>query len=235
MPGADGAPGTLVAMPWLELADLPFADALEPHRGGLTLGGTHDCAHFDGITFDAPDAADSRFLECAFTRASFQGGMLRRSRFSDVWLRDVRLTGTDLAETSWTDSVIVASAAAGVEAFGAQLRRVTFQGCKLDSVNFRDAVLTEVTFDDCLLREVDFSGATLTDTAFPRSRLAGTTFARMTLDRVDLRDAELGITTDTVSLRGAIITTAQLGALARLLADSMGIIVADDREAHDVG
>jgi uncharacterized protein YjbI with pentapeptide repeats len=222
-------------MPWLELADLPFAAALRPHPGGLALRGDYDCAHFDQAVFDGADAASARFLECAFTRVTFQGGGLRGSRLTDVWLRDVRLTGTDLAETSWTDSVLVASAAAGVEAFGSQLRRVTFQGCKLDSVNFRDAVLTEVTFDDCLLREVDFSGATLTDTAFPRSRLAGTTFARMTLHRVDLRDAELGITTDTVSLRGASITTAQLGALARLLADSMGIIVAEDRDAHDAG
>jgi uncharacterized protein YjbI with pentapeptide repeats len=222
-------------MPWLELADLPFAAALQAHQGGLALGGNYDCAHFDRVTFDGADAAGSRFLECAFTQVSVQGGQLKRSRFSDVWLRDVRLTGTGLAETAWTDAVLVASAAAGVEAYGAQLRRVAFHGCKLDSVNFRDAVLTEVTFDDCLLREVDFTGATLTSTAFPRSRLVSTTFARMTLDRVDLRDAELGITTDTVSLRGAIITTAQLAAMAGLLAGTMGIVVADDRGPDDAG
>jgi len=222
------APGTLVTMPWQELADLPFAVALRPHAGGLVLRGDYDCAHFDQAVFDGADAASSRFLECAFTRVSFQGGGLRGSRLTDVWLRDVRLTGTSLAETSWTDASIVASAVAGVEAFGAQLRRVTFQGCKLDSVNFRDAVLSEVTFDDCLLREVDFTGATLTSTAFPRSRLAKTTFARMTLDRVDLRGAEeLGIITDTVSLRGATVTAAQLATMATLLADSMGIVVTD--------
>jgi len=126
---------------WLELADLPFAGALRPHQGGLALGEDYDCAHFDQVTFDGADAANSRFLECAFTQVSFQGGQLRRSRFTDVWLRDVRLTGTDLAETEWTDATLVASAAAGAEAFGARLRRVTFHGCKLDSVNFRDADL----------------------------------------------------------------------------------------------
>jgi uncharacterized protein YjbI with pentapeptide repeats len=139
----------------------------------------------------------------------------------------VRLTGTGLAETSWTDAAFVASAAAGVEAFGAEFRRVTFHGCKLDSVNFRDAALTEVTFDDCLLREVDFTGATLARTAFPRSRLVGATFAHTTLDQVDLRGTELGITTDTVSLRGARITTAQLVVMAPLLAETMGIAVSD--------
>jgi uncharacterized protein YjbI with pentapeptide repeats len=220
-------------MPWLELADLPFATALRPHQGGLEPGGEYDCAHFDQTVFDGAGAANSHFLECAFTRVSFQGGGLPRSRLTDVWLRDVRLTGTSLAETSWTDAALVASAVAGAEAFGAQLRRVTFHGCKLDSVNFRDAVLTEVTFDDCLLRDVDLTGATLTDVAFPRSRLAQVSFARMTLDRVDLRGAELGITTDSVSLRGATVTTAQLADLAFLLADSMGIIVADAPGAGD--
>ena len=78
---------------------------------------------------------------------------------------------------------------------------------------------------------MDFTGATLTAAAFPRSRLAKTTFARMTLDRVDLRGAEeLGIITDTVSLRGATVTAAQLATMATLLADSMGIIVTDSQE-----
>ena len=49
----------------------------------------------------------------------------------------------------------------------------------------------------------------------------------MTLNRVDLRGAELGVTTDTVSLRGAIVSSAQLAAMASMLADSMGIVVAD--------
>ena len=220
-------------MPWLELTDLPFAAALQPHQGGLELGGDYDCVHFDKAAFEGADAASSRFLECAFTGVSFQDGGLQRSRLTDVWLRDVRLTGTSLAETEWTDATLIASAVAGAEAFGAQLRRVTFHGCKLDSVNFRDAVFTEVTFEDCLLRDVDFTGASLTSTAFPRSRLAQVTFERMTLDRVDLRDAELGIKTDTVSLRGAIVTTAQLVDMAFLLADSVGIVVDGPPGARD--
>ena len=110
---------------------------------------------------------------------------------------------------------------------GAQLRRVTFAGCKLDSVNFRDAALTDVTFDNCLLREVDFGSATLTRTVFTNSRLDRTDFSRVTLDRVDLRGAELGITITPDSLRGALITSAQLIAAAPLLAETLGITVDD--------
>jgi uncharacterized protein YjbI with pentapeptide repeats len=215
-------------MHWNELADLPFAAALRPGPGDLTPGEAYDSAHFDQLDLTGPDASGSRFLDCALTRVSIQDGRLRRARFTDVWLRDVRLMSTTLAETSWVDAAVITSAAAGVEAFGAQLRRVSLRGCKLDSVNFRETALTDVTFDNCVLRDVDFTGATLTRTAFPGSRLATTSFARVTLDQVDLRGAELGITVDPECLRGAIVTRAQLGEIAPLLAESIGLIVADD-------
>jgi uncharacterized protein YjbI with pentapeptide repeats len=95
-------------------------------------------------------------------------------------------------------------------------------------VNFRGAELTEVVFDNCLLRDVDFSGATLTRTTFGGSRLAAATFTQTTLDQVDLRGtAELGLVTDATSLRGAIVTPAQLTAMAPVLAETLGIVVAD--------
>jgi uncharacterized protein YjbI with pentapeptide repeats len=219
-------------MNWNELADLPFAASLQPHGGQLARAEVYDSAHFDQLDLGRPEAAGSRFLDCAFTRVSVQDGQLRRAQFTDVWLRDVRLISTTLAESSWVDAVIVGSAAAGVEAFGAELHRVTFRGCKLDSVNFRDAVLVDVTFEDCVLRDVDFAGAALTRTAFPGSRLAATSFVRVTLDEVDLRGAELGITIDPSCLRGAIVTSAQLAEMAPLLAESLGLIVADGQPSR---
>ena len=159
---------------------------------------------------------------------TFQGGRLQRARFSDVFLREVRLVSTSLAETHWTDVTFDRSAAAGVEMFGAELRRVTFRGCKLDSVNFRGAELTEVRFDDCDLRDVDFAGATLTRSAFGGSRLVRADLTRTSLDETDLRDAELGLTIDRNSLSGAIVSTGQLVYLAPVLAETMGIIVRDD-------
>ena len=212
---------------WNELADLPFAAALRPGPGGLAPAEDYDSAHFDQLDLTGPDASGSRFLDCAFTRVSIQDGRLRRARFADVWLRDVRLISTTLAETSWVDAAVIGSVAAGVEAFGAQLRRVSLRGCKLASVNFREAALVDVTFDNCVLRDVDFAGATLTRTAFRGSQLTTTNFARVTLDQVNLRGAELGITIDPECLRGAIVTTAQLAEIAPLLAESIGLIVTD--------
>ena len=215
-------------MDWNELADLPFAAALRPGPGNLAPAEDYDSAHFDQLDLAGPDASGSRFLDCAFTRMSVQDGRLRRARFADVWLRDVRLISTTLAETSWVDAAVIGSVAAGVEAFGTQLRRVSLRGCKLDSVNFREAALVDVTFDNCVLRDVDFAGATLTRTAFRGSQLITTNFARVTLDQVDLRGAELGITIDPECLRGAIVTSGQLAEIAPLLAESIGLIVTDE-------
>ena len=111
------------AMPWQELADLPFAAALRAHRGRLQPRGDYDCEHFDKAAFDDASAPDSRFLECAFTGVSFNGGGLRQARFSSAWLRDAAFTGTSLAETEWADTTLISTAWAGVEAFGARLHR----------------------------------------------------------------------------------------------------------------
>src|SRR5258708_39594828 len=102
------------AMPWQELADLPFAAALRAHRGAPRPRGDYDCDHFDKAAFDGASAPDSRFLECAFTGVSFTGGALRQARVSPVWLRDVAFTATRLALSEWTDARLISSPAAGV-------------------------------------------------------------------------------------------------------------------------
>jgi uncharacterized protein YjbI with pentapeptide repeats len=211
-----------------ELADLPYASDLRAHRGGLGSHEDYELAHFDQLSLEDPAAPSARFMECAVTGVTFQQGQLRRARFTDVFFRDVAMMQTGLAETSWQDVTFVNTAIAGAEAYGAKLRTVTFRGCKLDSVNFRDATLTDVTFDNCLLREVDFGGATMTRVVFTSSRLDNADFSRVKLADVDLRGAELGITITPDSLRGAVITNAQLMAAAPLLAETMGIVVMDD-------
>lgn len=213
---------------WQELADLPFASVLEPHAGGLGRGADYDGVHFDQLSLDEPGAPGATFIECAFTGVSVQGGRLQQARLRDVLLRDVRLVATSLGESHWSDVAVADSLAAGAELFGSQLRRVTFRRCKLDSVNVRGAALTEVTFRDCELSDVDFAGATLTRCAFPGSRLTRADFSRVTMDRTDLRDAELGLIIDQNSLRGAIVSTAQLVQVAPVLAQTMGITVSDD-------
>jgi uncharacterized protein YjbI with pentapeptide repeats len=208
-----------------ELADLPFASVLRTHDGGLEPEGDYDGLHFDRRTFAEEEAGHARFLECAFTGAALEGGRFNRARFQDVWIRDTRMVAVEIVESDWQDSAVLASVLAGVQAYNAIFRRVTFQNCKLDSVNFRGATLVDVTFADCILRDVDFSMAKLTRTAFPGSRLTETRLTKATFDKVDLRGAQIGIADGVESLRGAIIDSSQLIDLAPLLAQCIGLTV----------
>jgi uncharacterized protein YjbI with pentapeptide repeats len=212
-----------------DLADLPFAHALTQHDGDIGASRDYDSVQFERAEFDAPHLPNAHFLECAFRQVSISDGKLGRASLRDVWLRDVRLTGTTFAEGAWLDVTVIGSSLAGVQIFGAEMRRVVFSGCKLDSVNFRATSLTEVVFHHSMLRDVDFGSATLTRCSFPDSALTRVDLSKVTMDATDLREAELGLIIDTGSLRGAIISSGQLAIVAPVLAAALGIVIDDER------
>jgi len=86
-----------------DLPDLAYAAALIRHEGGLDSGSDFDTELFERCEFDSPRAPGSRFLECAFRQVSINDGSLQRSGLREVWARDLRLTGTSLAESSWRE------------------------------------------------------------------------------------------------------------------------------------
>ncbi len=212
-----------------DLADLPYAEQLRPHTGPLEVEGDYDTVHFDRLAFTDGDAANGgRFLESAVTDCVFDGTNLRRARMNDLWASGTRLTGCSLAETNWLDSALVGCSLAGVEAFGAVLRRVVLRRCKLDSVNLRAAALHDVVFEDCVLRDVDFGEARFDGVTFPGSRVERARFGRAALKRTDLRGAvAIDLADGYDALGGAVISSGQLLDLAPALAQTLGIIVKD--------
>jgi uncharacterized protein YjbI with pentapeptide repeats len=212
-----------------ELADLPYAALLRPHSGPLAAEGDYDTVHFDRLSFGEDQTVSAgRFLESAVTDCVFSGTRMRRTRFNDLWASGTRFTAVALAESDWLDSALVGCSLAGVEAFGARLRRVVLRRCKLDSVNLRGAVLHDVVFQDCVLRDVDLGGAALDGVAFPGSRLQQVRLGRATLNRTDLRDAlSIDLADGYDSLRGAVISQVQLLDLAPAFAAALGITVKD--------
>jgi uncharacterized protein YjbI with pentapeptide repeats len=214
------------------LADLAFYGSLSPMTSSIEVDGDYDGLLISDVsagngTLAEVAASGCRFVECAITGLTFDGGTLRKSRMSDVWLGDTRLVAVDLAESSLVDTWLSGCVLAGVQSFSTLLRRVSFRNCKLDSVNFRDASLTDVTFEDCVLRDADFGGARLTRVRFPCCTLTGAMFTKATCSSVDLRGASLGITAGFDALRGATIDSMQVMALAPLLAQHLGINVID--------
>lgn len=210
-----------------ELSDLPFSGSLTAHSGDLEDEGYYDGLLFSAVSLAGSNADHTRFMECAFSDVTLDDVALRKARLSDVWLRDVRLLSADLAGSGWLDATFIGCSGAGIQAFDSSFQRVIFSECKLDSWNFRGATLTDVTFDHCLLRDADFGGAKLTRVRFPGCTLTQADFSHATLNQADLRGAELGITAGYESLRGAIMTTAQLISIAPVLARQIGIDIQD--------
>ncbi|MEV0248557.1 pentapeptide repeat-containing protein [Nocardia sp. NPDC050712] len=211
------------------LVDLPYARRLAPFDGVLESDEEYDNVHVAGREFDEPDCRGSRFLESALTEVSIMRGSLRFTRLSDVWLRGVRMVGTNLGQSDWQDAELIDSAWSGVEIVSAGLRRVRFEGCKFESVNFRNCTLREVEFVDCVLRDVDFAEAALRQVSFPGSTLLRLAVDRARLQNVDLRGARtIDIASGLDALRGATINYGQLMDLAPAFAQAAGIIVSDD-------
>jgi uncharacterized protein YjbI with pentapeptide repeats len=211
-----------------ELAQLPFAAHLTAFAGRLSREADVDTAQLRELEFDGTDAGSSRFMESTFEHVSFTGCRLRRSRFNDVWLQATRWSGTDAAETQWLDAEFQASILAGIEAWDADMRRVSFFNCKFNSVNLRGTKLNEVHFVDCIMQDVDFAGATMDTVAFPGTSLDGARFDNVKMQKVDLRGIRsLGISSGIAGLKGAMISTGQLVDLAAELARDYGILVKD--------
>ncbi|WP_194818698.1 pentapeptide repeat-containing protein [Nocardia sp. XZ_19_385] len=211
------------------LTDLPFARRLTPFDGELESDQEYDNAHVADQQLEEPDCRGSRFIESALTELTVLRGSLRFTRFADVWMRGVRLVGTNLGQSDWQDAELVDSAWSGVEIVSAGLRRIRFEGCKFESVNFRNSNLREVEFVDCVLRDVDFAEAALRQITFPGSTLMRIALDRARLQDVDLRGARsIDIASGLDALRGATINYGQLMDLAPAFAQAAGIIVRED-------
>jgi uncharacterized protein YjbI with pentapeptide repeats len=173
------------------------------------------------------DAGNARFLECTFQRCDLSDLRAPRARFSETGMYAVHGAGVDLSETQWQDCVVSGARLGAVQLFGAELRRVRFDGGKVDFLNLRGATLRDVEFVDCVLTEPDFGGATMTTVSFDGCRLIQPDFSQATLKHVDLSGAELAAPRGLASLSGAIISRLQLIDLAPALAGQLGIKVTD--------
>src|SRR5438552_18365395 len=105
-----------------------MAADLIPHAGDLEPDEDYEGMLFDGASFTDAEAGHSHFLDSSFLKVAFDGGRLRKARFTDVTLRETRFTACDLAETGWQDVTLAGWALAGGQVRRAWLRRGTVRG-----------------------------------------------------------------------------------------------------------
>ncbi len=153
---------------------------------------------------------------------------LERTSFSDVEFVNCALIASEFPDSSWRRVAVKGSRCSGLQLQTSTLKDVTFNDCKLNLANFRFSKLTNVCFKDCILDQADFYQSELKNVAFLNCVLDKAEFSASKLKQVDFRSSEITGILGIKSLAGAIIDSAQLMALAPILANELMIEVKDD-------
>jgi uncharacterized protein YjbI with pentapeptide repeats len=187
---------------------VPFSDLARFEGGLLEPRRDYDAIDFVDRDFTGQDASEARFLECRLQRCCLDGLSMQRARVVESLLSEVHGASVDLSDATWTGIRVRGSKLGFVNLSGARLEDVVFEGCEIGTLDVRAAQLRSVGVVDCTIDELNVAGATLS--------------------KVDLSGARLRSLIGVESLRGAIVSQAQLHDLAPLLAAELGLEVRDD-------
>jgi uncharacterized protein YjbI with pentapeptide repeats len=150
------------------------------------------------------------------------------SHFQDLRMEDARLTGCNLANAAWPDSICARveftnCLMTGFTTLNAFFLDTVFKECKFDFAQFYQAKLQGVRFDSCPLTSADFRESDLTGVVFTHCDLTSADFRGATLSGADIRGCTIeGMRAGPTELHGAIVDEAQALALIR----AMGITIA---------
>ena len=207
---------------------VPFSDLARFEGGLLEPRRDYDAIDFVDRDFTGQDASEARFLECRLQRCCLDGLSMQRARVVESLLSEVHGASVDLSDTVWRDSGIAGSRLGAVKLAGATWTGIRVRGSKLGFVNLSGARLEDVVFEGCEIGTLDVRAAQLRSVGVVDCTIDELNVAGATLSKVDLSGARLRSLIGVESLRGAIVSQAQLHDLAPLLATELGLEVRDD-------
>jgi uncharacterized protein YjbI with pentapeptide repeats len=161
---------------------------------------------------DLPEDPEEQDLETGLTDvivrdADWANRRITRASVLRAELHTVRLTGADLAESTFRD--------------------VRFVGCRLDLAAARLSRFERVVFSDCRLEELDLYGSQLQDVLFERCVLREATISGVKSKRVELRGCDLTGLRGAEALRGMRMPWNDVLENAPLFAAVVGIEIVD--------
>jgi len=164
------------------------------------------------------------------TGVRWTGSQLGRLHLTDVTFLDCDLSGVVMDEGSWLRVRFQRCRLSGLVAPDLRANRVVFDDSKLDGAWLRMSVWERCALRDCDLTRADLYGARFKQSRIVRSRLDGAQLSTARLDSTALHGSTftgtLGLTIDV--LRGAIVASDQLMALAPPLLTAAGLVVDDE-------
>ncbi|NMO91994.1 pentapeptide repeat-containing protein [Actinomycetospora sp. TBRC 11914] len=233
-PGAEEVAALLAAGEPVEDADLSGLDLrvlLDGRRDPVLRRCTADepdlhGADLTGLTLEGCHFPGADLRGTTLDRARVRGGSLAGAIVVDADLTDavfeatdlsrLRLTGSLLTETRFTDCRMIGADLSGVRGLAVTYR---LDGSNLGLANLQDVVWRGVVLRGLDLSEADLRGADLRDATLVGCTLRDVDLAHTRLTGADLRGADLGELTEDAprTLRGAVVSESQAADVCRAL------------------
>jgi uncharacterized protein YjbI with pentapeptide repeats len=205
--------------------DLPAAS---PGERGLANGDVHEMLAFADVDWSDREATGAEIEACTFGNINLSRTKLRRGLIRDVRFERCDMANLHARDSSFVRVAVTASRMTGLSWLDDHLREVTFDGCRMDLSSFRASTFANVVFTDCRMEQADFGDADLRGARFERCNLSGAQFSGARMTGTRLAGCDLTEIAGVTSMRGALIASADVVALAFILAGALGITVEDD-------
>ncbi|MCX6501442.1 MAG: pentapeptide repeat-containing protein [Microbacterium sp.] len=206
----------------LRLEGLPEAD-----DAPIRAHGDYDGRHFGPRDVSGDDLAGVSFLECALDGWTAHDTRLRDASFAQTRIENLNAPVLRADRASLRNVEIHRSRFGSADLSDTRLEQLVVSASKLGWVNFRSARLRDVVFRDCTFDELDLTGADVSRMAFEDCTAGKLTLARSSVRHLDLRGLRFDGLDGPEGLRGAVLSSPQLAAMAGMFAEHFGIRVDD--------
>lgn len=191
----------------------------------LRAGADLESQRFEGLDSSGLDLTGISFDGCEIVSWDTNETELLAARFIESSIKSLHAPVFSAPRSLWKDVRISISRIGSGELYESELTEVVISDCKFGWLNLRGAQLRDVIFRSCSFEELDLAGASLTRVAFEDCTTEQIDIDRAVSHDVDLRGIEFHALSGTNSLKGTVLSSAQIVTYAEIFANHLGVRV----------
>ncbi|NYI42317.1 hypothetical protein [Demequina lutea] len=192
-------------------------------------------AEWDGMSIDGADlsgvnASRVHLIECAMTRCHADTLELPGLVAAEVYVGAFSAGTWRLKDSEWRDATWADIRVGALMADNSSMVDVTIRGSKIDLFSLRGAKVKHLTLTDCRVGTLDISMSKIDELTMSGGTVGELLTDDARMKRVDVSETEVHAVGHPGSLRGLVVSPAQMIDMAEALATHLGIVVrtADD-------
>jgi uncharacterized protein YjbI with pentapeptide repeats len=199
---------------------------LEPALPAELIGKAEwDGRSLDGADLSGVNAARVHLIECAITRCHADTLELPGLVAAEVYVGAFSAGTWRLKDSEWRDATWADVRIGALMADNSSMVDVTIRGSKIDLFSLRGAKVRRLTLSDCRIGTLDISMSTIDELVIDGGAVAELLTDDARMKGVDVSNTELSAVGHPGSLRGLVVSPAQMIDMADALAAHLGIVV----------